>query len=59
MWAPLRPKCPIKYKNTKHLAKQEKEKRKTPFVNGSAGAYETRVQKFRLLSLKNGVDIGH
>ena len=25
----------------------------------STGAYEARVQNFRVLSLKNGVDIGH
>ena len=52
MWDPLRPKYPKDYKTHKYILEKT-------FVNGSAGAYKTRVQNFRVSSLNNGVDIGH
>ena len=45
-------------KKQKHKYLPEKKEKKNPFVNGSAGAYQTRAT-FQGLSLKNGVDIGH
>ena len=35
----------------------KKQKPKTPLVKVSAGAHQTRVQNFRVLPLKNGLDI--
>ena len=52
----VRPKYPKKLQNPKYMAKKAK-KAEHPFVKGSAGAHETRMQKFMVFSLENGVDI--